>query len=60
MLRGKLRIAGDVLNQAEEYLKDAEESHEKEFLSNQIKRGRHIRKRGDQILNNPLIKLIGG
>lgn len=60
LLRKKLRVTGEILDQAENYLKESEESEKKKFLQNQIKRARRIRKRADQIINNPLIKLISG
>lgn len=58
MLRAKLKTTEDVLNQAEDFLKDSKGSKEKDFLQNQIKRARRIRNRTDRILNNPLMRFL--
>jgi DNA-binding transcriptional regulator GbsR (MarR family) len=58
MLRSKLQTAEDVLNQAEAFLKDGEDSEEKEFFKGQISRAKRIRNQTDKIINNPIFKLI--
>lgn len=58
MIRSKLKTTEDVLNEAEEFLKDATESDDKDFLQNQIERARRIRNRTDKLINNPIMKLI--
>lgn len=60
MLRGKLRMAGEVLGQAEKFLDQSvySDPQEKKFLQHQIKRARRIRNRADKLVNNPILRLI--
>ena len=64
MVRAKLQTAGDVLEQAESMARQStippSNDSELEFLLGRIERARHIRDRIDGIINNPLLKLIGG
>ncbi len=60
MVRAKLKTTNDVLSQAETMLNDAEGQDGTKFLKQRIDRARHIRDRIDAIINNPLLKLIGG
>jgi len=60
MLRSKLRMAGDVLDQAERRLDPGAyaDARERKFLGEQIKRARRIRDRADKLVNNPIMRLI--
>jgi DNA-binding transcriptional regulator GbsR (MarR family) len=60
MLRSKLRMAGDVLEQAEKHLgKDPySDPQDKKFLHEQIQRARRIRNRANKLINNPVMRLI--
>ena len=61
MVRTKLQTAGDILEQAEAMAKNSDsDDQELYFLLGRIERARHIRDRIDGIINNPLLKLIGG
>ena len=62
MLRNKLHLAGEELNIAEQFLKEAAtngNSEEVSFLQDRLGRARYLRNRVDKLINNPLIKLIG-
>jgi DNA-binding transcriptional regulator GbsR (MarR family) len=60
MLRSKLRMAGDVLEQAEKHLDQEVYSNpqDKKFLQEQIQRARGIRNRANKLVNNPIMRLI--
>jgi DNA-binding transcriptional regulator GbsR (MarR family) len=60
MVRAKLKTAEDVFEQAETILNDAENEQDVAFLKSRIGRARDIRGKVDRIVNNPLLKLIGG
>ncbi|MCX6985631.1 MAG: hypothetical protein NT118_12920 [Lentisphaerae bacterium] len=60
LLRSKLRTTDEILKEAEMCLQDEEVTTEKKFLDRQIDRARKIHQKVDNIINNPLFKLISG
>jgi DNA-binding transcriptional regulator GbsR (MarR family) len=60
LLRGKLRTTDEILKEAEMCLQNEEVTAEKKFLDRQIDRARKIHQKVDNIINNPLFKLISG
>lgn len=63
MIRGKLRTMGAELDGAEEVLNGlgrAEVDAEGRYLKKRVQRARKLRKRAMQILDSPLLKLLGG
>jgi DNA-binding transcriptional regulator GbsR (MarR family) len=60
LLRSKLRTTDEILKEAEIWLQCEEITVEKKFLDQQIERARKIHQKVDNIINNPLFKLIGG
>lgn len=60
LLRNKLRTAGAELDYAEEYLKaENGNNSEAKFLRNRLNRANYMRKRVLQILDSPILKLLG-
>ena len=60
LLRSKLRTTDEILKEAELYLLEEAATIEKKFLDQQIDRARKIHQKVDNIINNPLFKLISG
>ena len=60
LLRSKLRTTDEILKEAEIWLQYESTTVEKKFLDHQIDRARKIHQKVDNIINNPLFKLIGG
>ena len=61
MMREKLRAAEDDLSFAEEKLNVAgDASEEVEFLKSRVARAYKMRDRIDALINNPIVKMIGG
>ncbi|HBC87170.1 MAG TPA: hypothetical protein DCZ94_09470 [Lentisphaeria bacterium] len=60
LLRNKLRMTDEILEEAKNCLKESHDTTEKKFLENQIERARKIHKRVDGLINNPLIKMVSG
>lgn len=60
ILRKKLLMTDEILKEAEKLIEDAAPCDDKKFISEQIERARRIHDKIDNIINNPLLKLISG
>lgn len=60
ILRNKLLMTDEILKEAEKLIEDASPCDDKKFISEQIERARRIHDKIDNIINNPLLKLISG
>ena len=63
LVRGKIRTVGAELDHAEGFLKHAgngKNNAEIKFLQNRLKRAKKLRSRAAQILDNPIMKMLGG
>ena len=63
LIRGKFRMAGVELDHAEEFLKHAGNGRhgaEIRFLQSRLKRAMKLCDRATQILDNPIMKMLGG
>ena len=58
LIRTKLKLTADILEEAESYLDKSSDDDETLFILSQIDRAKKIRTRTDKLLNNPLLKLV--
>lgn len=62
LARGKIRTVGAELDRAEEFLQHAGNgatNGDVKFLQGRLKRAKNLRRRVNQILENPMLKLLG-